>query len=609
MNYKKFFIAENYKARSKLFQKKLKIKSLEKIKFQSSSLTQIWKIEGNKNFDFNFFEKNEYSIFGIKINLEEQLNWHQDRFSGFIYPLKRFDKIKAVQYFDKGIELVFPWEQSRFYFAINLAKKYLASGEKIYYNIFKELVLDWIKKNPFLYGVNWLSTMDIAIRAANWITALNLFWDLFEKDNEFLVEVSKSLTMHAEYIFAFPLIEKNGLTTNHTTSAYTGLLFIALAIRENPKSALWLKTAVEGLEKCIKDQVYEDGADFEGSIPYHRLVLEIFAYSTILALSNNINFSFDYYKKLFKMFEYTAAYIDENGNAQQAGDNDSGRLLIFNDINNDPYLAEHDHSYLLSIGEYIFNYEFKSSCSKRDLNITNFFPLIKKAEVNNLGAAPRDTEKSIVFEKAGAYILKNDKFILLVSCFPQGQKGKGGHNHLDAGSFTLSINGSSVIVDPGSYCYSRNKKERDRFRSYLYHNTLYTNKDDINLHEEGYWSLKKYYETEIIYFKSDELKIRIKNIYDEKDRFRTFKIKDDALTITDEYEGEFFSRKNFHPEINIRSEKDDEISAGKFKLKTNGSFELTDYEYSDYYGQFTKAKALIISSRNIVETRIDLLER
>ena len=32
------------------------------------------------------------------------------------------------------------------------------------------------------------------------------------------------------------------------------------------------------------------------------------------------------------MFEFTAAYMDENGNAPQVGDNDSGRLLIFNDI-------------------------------------------------------------------------------------------------------------------------------------------------------------------------------------------------------------------------------------------------------------------------------------
>src|SRR5690606_27601461 len=115
--------------------------------------------------------------------------------------------------------------------------------------------------------------------------------------------------------------------------------------------------------------------------------------------------------------------------------------LIFNEENNDPYFNEHDHSYLLSAGEYIFDYEFKTSCKKKDNNFTKYFPPLKKVEVNNLEVIPRDTHKSIIFENGGAYILKNEKFNAVVSCFSQGQNGKGGHNHLDAGSFTLSING------------------------------------------------------------------------------------------------------------------------------------------------------------------------
>ena len=48
---------------------------------------------------------------------------------------------------------------------------------------------------------------------------------------------------------------------------------------------------VNGLEKCIKEQVYDDGVDFEGSIPYHRLVLELFAYSALAAFLEDIKFS------------------------------------------------------------------------------------------------------------------------------------------------------------------------------------------------------------------------------------------------------------------------------------------------------------------------------
>ena len=367
MKIKRFFIIDNYAVRLKRLKKRIKIYRLTKLRFTNTSINRIWTIVEDKKFDLPFNIKNEYSIFGIKINLEGEINWHQDKFSGFKYPLKRFDKINAVQWFDQGIELVFPWEVSRFYFGINLSQKYTITKDLYYYELFKKLVNNWIDSNPYLYGVNWLSTMDSAIRAVNWIIAVNLFASLYEKDNiVFKNKFTVSLTEHAEYIYSFPLIEKGGLTTNHTTSAYTGLLFLALSLIEHSKSDLWLKTAVQGLEKCIQDQVYDDGTDFEGSIPYHRLVLELFAFSAIIAHSNGVKFSNKYYEKLFKMFEFTAAYIDSKGNAPQTGDNDSGRLLIFNALDNDPYEYEHDHSYLLNLGEHIFEYRFKSKCIKRD---------------------------------------------------------------------------------------------------------------------------------------------------------------------------------------------------------------------------------------------------
>ena len=88
--------------------------------------------------------------------------------------------------------MVFPWEQSRFYFGINLARKYQIFKKKIFYDIFKYQIEDWIINNPYLHGVNWLSTMDVSIRAVNWIIALNLFSD-FEKATFDLLPQSGSI--------------------------------------------------------------------------------------------------------------------------------------------------------------------------------------------------------------------------------------------------------------------------------------------------------------------------------------------------------------------------------------------------------------------------------
>lgn len=605
MTIKKFFILDNYKNRLKLYYKKLEIKRLEKLKFNSCGMSYIWQVGTAQNFNLHFSDELCYSIFGIKINLED-IEWHKDKFSGFVYTLKRFDKLNAEQWFDQGIELKFPWELSRFYFAISLGQKYLITKDESYYKIFKTIVLKWIEKNPFLYGVNWLSTMEVAIRLINWIVATNIFSELIKNDKEFKKIITQSLLQHAEYIHSFPEIYEKELTTNHTTAGYAGLLFLALSFQDHIKSKIWMESAVNGLENCIKEQVYEDGVDFEASIPYHRLVLELFAYSAMVADSNHIKFSNEYYKKLFKMFEFTAAYIDENGNAPQIGDNDSGRLLIFNALDNDPYKNEHDHSYLLSLGENIFDYKFRSKCMNRDEQIISFLFLSAKIKTGDLSIKPRDTEKSISFEKGGIYLLKNRNFDLLVSLCPPGQKGKGGHNHLDAGSFTLSVKGNPIIVDPGTYCYSTNKIMRDKFRSHAYHNTLFTELDEkIDLNENGLWGLKKYYESEILEFNDDAVSLQIIFNNDEIKKRRIFELKEDYLTIKDECKGEFTLRINFSPNIAVK-----EIEKGKFHIgdiiikTTSNQYTIEDYEYSPHYGSIIKSKCIKFFSIDNLEIKI-----
>lgn len=603
INFNKFLIADNYFSRIKLWQKRIKIVRLKLSKVADSKFNFIWNIDKDFRFNSAFTVDNTYSIFGKMQNLEMIINWHQDKFSDFVYPLKRFDKINAAQWFDKGIDLVFPWELSRFYFGINLAQKYLITKDQKYYTLFKSLIYDWIKNNPFLYGVNWLSTMDVAIRAVNWIITINYFSELAKKDQIFMNEITKSLIQHAEYISAFPLIEKNGLTTNHTTAAYAGLLFLALTLKDHSKSDSWLNNSLSGLEKCINDQVYEDGVDYEGSIPYHRLVLELFAYSAIVSRANNVKFSNLYYNKLFKMFEFTAAYLDENGNAPQIGDNDSGRLIIFNALENDPYRNEHFHYYLLSLGESLFDYTFQSKCELRDNSIQKYLPFFDKVSLKEINVDPKPTNKSISFEKGGAYLLKNDNFNIFVSCFPIGQNGKGGHNHLDIGSFVLSIDRIPIIVDAGSYCYSKDRKERDKFRSYAYHNTIFNALDEsVDLNENGYWSLRNYYSVYISKSTESILELKIKFSKDSHYRIRRFELFENFLSIIDTFEGVFFSRINLPPNIkNIKVLKNKIILEENYSImakSNNVKIILDEYEYSDYYGSKQKSKFIKFQATN-----------
>lgn len=607
MRIKKFFILKNYTSRLKSIGKSIRVSRLAKQKILASNLNFFWRVNFNKaltspiNYDFS------WQVFGKKINLNA-IEWHKDYISGFTFPIKRFDKLKLNAWYNKGIEIKFPWETSRFYFAVNLGQNYLLTGDEVYYNTFKTLVLDWLEKNPFLFGVNWVSTMETAIRAVNWIIAANFFSSSIEKDKNFKDQISISLNQHAEYIFNFPEIYDNGLTTNHTTACYAGLLFLALTLRDNKNSDEWIRTAISGLEHCIRDQVYDDGGDFEASIFYHRLVLEMFAFACIAGIINDIKFSTEFYSKLYKMFEFTASYIDEKGNAPQIGDNDSGRLIILDSKEfGNTYEYESNHLYLLELGEVIFPNNFIMNHKKNFTSIKPFFPLINNTEPFNLQIKPTNTQCSIRFEKSGLYVLKNETFSMIFSNCPLGQHGRGGHNHFDVGSFTLSLKGEQIIVDPGTFVYTTDKKKRDRFRQYIYHNTIYTEIDkNINWDLIDYWELPQYYYCRLLNFSEEMIIAEIKFKNDENLRYRKFTMIGNSIEILDKYPGKFYSRINFHPNIVLTIKKEKEIEAGSFNIEFENaeSFNISEYEYSPGYGRTINSKCVIFEACNYLQLKI-----
>lgn len=547
-------------------------------------LKPIWDIDPG-NLECNQNSNIEFTVFGIPIDFEK-INWHLDYHANFEFPLKRFYKMNIEQYFDKGIDVKFPWEISRFHFAIFLTRAYCKNNEEKYYNQFKWIINDWIDRNPYLYGINWVCTMDVSIRCINWILACNLFGTVFENDREFKKIIGKSLIQHAEYISTLPEIYENNHTTNHTSSNYAGLLFLSLTLQDHPKAGKWLRQAIKGLESCISYQVYDDGVDFEASIPYHRLVLEIFGYSAIICRANYIELSDAYYTKLFKMFEYVAAYVDHNGNAPQVGDNDSGRVLILKQSD------DYDHSYLLDLGECIFDHKFDSQCTRRNPDFSQGLPRIDKLDCVKLGiTVKRKTDQSIGFVEGGAYILKNDRFSAFVACFPIGMKGRGGHNHYDYGSFTLSYRGSPVIIDPGTFTYTRNKALRNTYKHAGYHNLSFFPKDSWGNLKDDYWQINPQF------FLNRKLEFDIsKHVIILKDAreivpARKIELFSDSLWLTDEGGKPFISYIHFNPLLNIRVLDSFTVLIENYNLEiqSDSEFQLIEYNYSPQYNVSLRA--------------------
>ena len=110
-------------------------------------------------------------------------DWHTDFKSGFQWNPKTF--YRDIAYANKeGVDVKIPWELSRFQYLNLLGQAYILTKNKEFANEFSSQIVDWIECNPFGFGVNWSSTMDVAIRAVNWLVSMEYFSEekIFSQD-------------------------------------------------------------------------------------------------------------------------------------------------------------------------------------------------------------------------------------------------------------------------------------------------------------------------------------------------------------------------------------------------------------------------------------------
>lgn len=561
--------------------------------FKINRLCKIWKLKRKKKYEGEISE-NIAQLFEIKVGEDDEpncfhvcilgqkynlktVNWSEDAASSYVYNKVRFDKLHYEHSFGKGIDVKNPWELSRFQFFHHFVLKYLKTNDSQYYEDFKNLVYDWCVNNPFLYGINWACTMEVSIRAINWIFGCSLFGKLFFEDEKFKVFLRNRLIDHATYIYNFPERVLNGMPNNHLIVDFCGLFVISMFVISSEANQ-WKNKAILGLEDCMEKQILSDGCDFECSIPYHRLALEAFIVPAFID-SDRKFFSKEYYSTLLKMLYFVKCYTDKNGNAPQLGDNDSGIILPFNKKNS------LNHLYLLLLGEYLFKYPFLSDKDKSNA-VSYIYPKKpQKPYENNIIYEPNTLKHFFAFSKGGYYILKNDLFDAVISVLPFDAKW---HGHYGIGNFTLSCMGRPVIVDPGTGCYTANLDIRTRLKRVSSHNVYFT-EEDMNLQLSYFDFPVSNYSSEIketgdncvvflIRYKSQDAYIRKVYLDDDK-----FVVEDKFISNHNIFKGGI----NFMDQIYIKEGKIYSSNVCVELINVENTV-VKAYDYSPIYGKIEK---------------------
>lgn len=519
---------------------------------------------------------NHFDLLGSGKKKLDPINWHIDFKSGYVWGNGLFyKKYKTIDY-SNDADVKLPWELSRCSFLLSLGQAYLLTNEEKYAQKIVQIIDHWICENKLMYSINWTCTMDVSIRAVNWMYALNMIGTASVLSQDFLTRFRKSLIEHG--FFIINNLEKSyPYSANHYASNITGLLFIGALFNDTKFGSKWYKYAKDEYCRELRSQVLPNGVHFEKSISYHRLMIELFTYPYLLLKRNKEFIEFDLEHKLQSMFDYTFHYLRKDGTAPMIGDDDNARLLPFS---NYPF---NNHEYLLNISNEIFNTNYFTSikncsevyflCFEKTSN-SNLIEYIKPGSVNYKDAG------ITIFRHQDHYVFINNSGL---SKHPHANKKVNGtHTHSDLLSFDYSIDNNHFIVDPGTYVYTSSVKYRNEFRSTSKHNTLMIDNLDIHtLPKNDLFSVEDFaYPTLNEYVESEDLitlnaahnayeKIGVKHI-----RSFQFQKKDNVLNVIDKVKSTqqhnycfyFHFAENMFPEI-VNNNNVNVVARNKSKIE------------------------------------------
>ncbi|MFH1690549.1 MAG: alginate lyase family protein [Candidatus Eisenbacteria bacterium] len=402
------------------------------------------------------------------IDIGRSPDWLRDPDTGGAWPLTFWTDVDFRGTDGLG-DPRYVWEVNRHHHLVTLGRAYVLSGEPRFAERIWRDIVSWVEANPPLFGINWSSPLEIAIRLMSWAMALDLVGSNGAKGFD-AATVATSVALQTEHL-SDNLSVYASSRNNHLIGEAAGLLVAGAKFKFLRRAGRFSRRGKDVLERELNAQVSADGVTREQALQYQVLVIEFALLGMAAAAALGTSLAPDSVEIVGKMSRFLGSVSGMGGVPPSVGDEDGGRAYELSDR------PGRQAAMAAAVGALAAGTTPPASCVAAD-----FEPALwlfgtestadlarKRGEEHCSGC---DRAYSCYFADGGYFVPAGDAQHGVIDCGPLGYLSIAAHGHADCLSLAVSHLGRWVLVDPGTYCYHRDALWRDHFRSTPAHNTV-----------------------------------------------------------------------------------------------------------------------------------------
>lgn len=417
-----------------------------------------------------------FSYLGVEARFDGTVNWHLDPLSQREWPKKFYTEMKFYGQRDGESELPGDvknvWELNRHHHFTVLGKTYWLTGEERFAAGVLAQCESWIAQNPFLWGVNWTSALEVAMRSLSWIWGYAFCLHAENMSPARHARLLRMLNLHGHYVhrhlsfFTSPY--------NHLVGEATALFFLGTLFPEFKEAEKWRAKGWSILCEEVTKQFHRDGISVEQAISYHHFTLGLYLQALLLAERNGMAVPAHLRDRLEKALEFSMYSMQPDGRHPMIGDNDNAFAFYFGEK------AAWDYREYLALGALLYDRgDFKMAAGQYHEACLWLLGPESFERFETLPAAlPQRT--STILSESGYAIFRdrwqNGEHYLIFDCGPQShglfadENISTAHGHADPLSLNLCAHGRPFLIDAGMLTYNGDLHWQNYFRGGMAHN-------------------------------------------------------------------------------------------------------------------------------------------